>query len=37
MLSERTKVVGVVHVSNALGTVNPVAEIAERRPGPSAR
>lgn len=28
MLSERTKVVSVAHVSNVLGTVNPVAEIA---------
>lgn len=28
MLSERTRLVCVVHVSNALGTVNPVAEIA---------
>ncbi|MCA9299855.1 MAG: cysteine desulfurase, partial [Phycisphaerales bacterium] len=28
MLSERTRVVGIVHVSNALGTVNPVKEIA---------
>lgn len=27
LLSERTKLVGVVHVSNALGTVNPVAEM----------
>lgn len=27
LLSERTKLVGVVHMSNALGTVNPVAEI----------
>ena len=27
-LSPRTKVVALVHVSNALGTVNPVAEIA---------
>ena len=27
MLSERTAVVAVTHVSNALGTVNPVAEI----------
>ena len=27
LLSERTKIVGVVHVSNALGTVNPIAEI----------
>lgn len=28
LLSERTKMVGVVHVSNVLGTINPVAEIA---------
>jgi cysteine desulfurase/selenocysteine lyase len=28
MLSERVKLVGIVHISNALGTVNPVAEIA---------
>ncbi len=27
MLSERTKVVGIVHVSNALGTINPVKEM----------
>jgi len=27
LLSERTKLVGVVHMSNALGTINPVAEI----------
>lgn len=27
MLGERTKIVAVVHVSNALGTVNPVREI----------
>jgi cysteine desulfurase/selenocysteine lyase len=27
MLSERVKLVGIVHVSNALGTINPVAEI----------
>lgn len=27
MLSERTKFVSVVHVSNALGTINPVADI----------
>ncbi|UCC72173.1 MAG: cysteine desulfurase [Gemmatimonadota bacterium] len=27
LLSERTRLVGVTHVSNALGTVNPVAEI----------
>jgi cysteine desulfurase/selenocysteine lyase len=30
MLSERTKVVGIVHVSNALGTVNPVKQMAKR-------
>jgi cysteine desulfurase/selenocysteine lyase len=28
-LSERTKIVGIAHVSNALGTVNPVAEITK--------
>jgi cysteine desulfurase/selenocysteine lyase len=28
MLTERTRLVGVVHVSNVLGTINPVAEIA---------
>jgi len=27
LLSERTKLVGVVHMSNALGTINPVADI----------
>ena len=27
MLSEKTKIVGIVHVSNALGTINPVKEI----------
>jgi len=27
LISERTKLVGIVHVSNALGTVNPVAEV----------
>jgi cysteine desulfurase/selenocysteine lyase len=34
LLSDRTKIVAVVHVSNALGTVNPVAEmirLAHRR------
>ena len=29
LLSERTRIVGVVHVSNALGTVNPVREMVE--------
>lgn len=28
MLSDRTKVVGIVHISNALGSVNPVKEMA---------
>jgi len=27
MLSERVKLLGVVHISNALGTINPVADI----------
>src|SRR6267154_4372946 len=30
LLNERTKFVAVTHVSNALGTINPVAEIIER-------
>lgn len=30
LLNERTRLVGVCHVSNALGTVNPVSEIVER-------
>jgi cysteine desulfurase / selenocysteine lyase len=30
MLSPRVKLVGCVHVSNALGTVNPVVELAQR-------
>lgn len=30
MLSERTKFVSVVHVSNALGTINPVEEIINK-------
>lgn len=30
LLNERTKIVAVTHVSNALGTVNPVKEIIER-------
>jgi cysteine desulfurase / selenocysteine lyase len=30
LLSRRTKVVAVTHVSNVLGTVNPVREIADR-------
>jgi cysteine desulfurase/selenocysteine lyase len=27
MLSERTKLVAMIHVSNALGTINPIAEV----------
>ena len=30
LLNERTKLVGVVHVSNALGTINPIKEIVAR-------
>ncbi|MCM2250601.1 MAG: cysteine desulfurase [Geothrix sp.] len=30
LLTDRTKIVGVVHVSNVLGTVNPVKEIIAR-------
>src|SRR6266516_2945743 len=30
LLNERTKLVAVTHVSNALGTINPVKEIIER-------
>jgi cysteine desulfurase / selenocysteine lyase len=30
LLSERTRLVAIGHVSNALGTIHPVAEIAER-------
>jgi cysteine desulfurase / selenocysteine lyase len=30
LLSERTRLVAVGHVSNALGTINPVAEVIER-------
>ena len=29
LLSPRTKIVGVTHVSNALGTINPIREIVE--------
>jgi cysteine desulfurase/selenocysteine lyase len=29
MLSERVKIMGIVHVSNALGTVNPIREICQ--------
>src|SRR5205823_3328722 len=30
LLNERTKLVGIVHMSNALGTVNPVKAIIEK-------
>jgi len=30
LLSERTKLVGVVHMSNALGTINPVADMIQK-------
>ncbi len=30
LLSERTKLLGVVHMSNALGTMNPIAEMIEQ-------
>jgi len=30
LLSERTKLVGVVHMSNALGTINPISTIIEK-------
>lgn len=29
LITDRTKLVGVVHVSNVLGTINPVAQIAD--------
>lgn len=37
MLSKRVKLVGCVHVSNALGTVNPVTEIVSRAKSVGAR
>ena len=37
LLTERTRLVGVTHVSNALGTVNPIAEIVEAAHGVGAR
>lgn len=30
LLSEKTKLVSVAHISNALGTINPIAEIIEK-------
>ena len=29
LLNEKTKLVGLVHISNALGTVNPIEEIVK--------
>jgi cysteine desulfurase / selenocysteine lyase len=37
MLSERTKFVSVVHASNALGTVNPIADIIAKAHGVGAK
>jgi cysteine desulfurase / selenocysteine lyase len=37
LLSRRTRIVAVNHVSNALGTINPVAEIVERARAVGAR
>jgi cysteine desulfurase / selenocysteine lyase len=37
ILSPKTKIVALNHVSNALGTINPVAEIAERAHAVGAR
>jgi cysteine desulfurase/selenocysteine lyase len=36
-LSERTKLVGIVHVSNALGTINPLKRIIDRAHAAGAR
>ena len=33
MLSERVKLLGIVHISNALGTINPVAEVCRLAQG----
>ena len=37
LLSENTKLVSVVHVSNALGTINPVKEIVQKAHGVGAK
>jgi cysteine desulfurase/selenocysteine lyase len=37
MLSERTKIVSVVHVSNALGTINPIKEMIAKAHGVGAK
>lgn len=37
LLSEKTKFVSIVHVSNALGTINPVREIIEKAHGVGAK
>lgn len=37
LIGERTKLVSIIHVSNALGTINPVAEIVRLARGVGAR
>jgi len=37
LLSERTKLIGVVHMSNALGTINPVEEMIKKAHGVGAK
>lgn len=37
LLSEHTRLVGVVHMSNALGTINPVADIVAKAHGVGAK
>ena len=37
LLSERTKIVGIVHVSNSLGTINPVKEMIRLAHGVGAK
>ncbi len=37
LLNERTKLVGIVHLSNALGTINPVADIITKAHAVGAR
>ncbi len=37
LLTERTKLVGITHQSNVLGTINPIAEIANRAHAVGAR
>ena len=37
LLSERTRLVGIVHLSNALGTINPIETIIEKAHGVGAK